>query len=451
MSAGRWVILISLLLVLLLVGAFLLHPLVRFTACLYFERFDAAASVYRSGSEGLREAAQGQLRLYLEEKQEKYLARELSYDQVMALLSPLGGTDLPQEDIDAAIQAVEKMEQARTDLARADGYAANGNYAEAIPLYRQSLMADEGAAYRLTQAETAYKNDLLRSAEAAMDEGRYEEAKRLLLDGEALLGDDEDIELALSDVDRMQADEAYAATVQQALDLLRDEGPDAAFAFAADLRRAAPDEYGYEYLEQLVRHRYEEDLCAQAEALGAADPAGAVALLDEGLSRLDSERMRQLLSEIRSAMVYWLTDLPVLRDETGNGRTGAQSTLMRDGVLTDSQGDPYTHSLWADLGSLTFSLDGGFDAFTGTVAFPQGQQADLYRASATLQIYGDGVLLAEFKDMDGESAPLPFSLPVTGVGELTLRWTSEGANGWKDWGIFATVFDGRLIPAGGLS
>ena len=46
MSAGRWVILISVLLALLLVGAFLLHPLVRFTACLYFERFDRAEAVY---------------------------------------------------------------------------------------------------------------------------------------------------------------------------------------------------------------------------------------------------------------------------------------------------------------------------------------------------------------------------------------------------------------------
>ena len=51
----------------------------------------------------------------------------------------------------------------------------------------------------------------------------------------------------------------------------------------------------------------------------------------------------------------------------------------------------------------------------------------------------------EFKNMDEASAPLPFSLPIAGVKELTLTWTSEGAGGWKDWGRFATVFDGRLL------
>ena len=49
--------------------------------------------------------------------------------------------------------------------------------------------------------------------------------------------------------------------------------------------------------------------------------------------------------------------------------------------------------------------------------------------------------------MDDASAPLPFSLPISGVKELTLAWTSKGASGWKDWGRFATVFDGRFLVA----
>ena len=444
MSAGRWVILISVLLALLLVGAFLLHPLVRFTACLWFERFDRAEAVYRSamaGSESLDAAARGQLQRYTALKWEAYHSQALTYAEAMAVLSPLSKTSLPQADIAACVQAVDAMEAARGDLAQADASAAGGDYARAIPLYRQSLIADEGAAFRLAQAEAAYKDRLLLEAEAEMSAGQYDEAERLLLDGESLLGADDDLALALSDVRRMQADEAYAATVTKALGLLREEGPEAAFRFAADLRSEDPDAYEYEYLEQLVRHQYEEDLCAQALALQATDPAGACALLEEGLTRLDSDRMRSLEAEIRAAMVCWLTDMPVLRDETADARTGAQS-------LTDAQGGRYTHSLWADLGSLTFSLEGGFDAFTGTVAFPQGASSDIYRASATVQVYGDDRLIAEFKDMDANSAPLPFSVPVAGVKELTLRWTSEGGNGWKDWGRFAAVFDGRLIPLG---
>ena len=146
-------------------------------------------------------------------------------------------------------------------------------------------------------------------------------------------------------------------------------------------------------------------------------------------------------------MIFYLVDRPILRDETASPRTGAISTVARDQVLSDVHANEYAHSLWADAGSVTFALDEDFTTFAGTVAFPQGEKADLYRASATLQIFGDGILLAEFKDMDDASAPLPFSLPISGVKELTLAWTSKGASGWKDWGRFATVFDGRFLVA----
>ena len=59
----------------------------------------------------------------------------------------------------------------------------------------------------------------------------------------------------------------------------------------------------------------------------------------------------------------------------------------------------------------------------------------------------DGKLLSEFKNIDSSSSPFPFSLPVDGVDELTLIWTCSGANGWKDWGHFATLFDGTFQSA----
>ena len=452
MKRGKWIALISLLLLILLLGAFLAHPLVRFTASLYLERYDRAESVYLSGirdSERLDRAAREQLSRYVAKTAKSYFDGELSYDEAMAVLSPLSQTDLPQEDIAPTIQAVQEMETARTDLAQADAGAAGGDYARAIPLYRQSLMADEGASFRLRQAEAAYKNSILDQAEGAMDAGAYAAAEAVLLDGLSLLDADEDLTHALEDVRRLQADEAYAAEVAQALRLLREEGPEAAFRYAADLREKAPDAYEYAYLEQLVRHEYEDEMCSRAQALRYADPAGACDLLEEGLRWVDSDEMRTLHREIRSAITYWLGDMPILRDETGNARTGADSTVARDQDIMDSRSNVYAHSLWADLGSVTFSLAEGFDAFTGTVAFPLGETSDIYRSSATLQVYGDGLLIAEFKNMDADSAPLPFSIPVRDMGELTLCWASEGANGWKDWGRFATIFDGRLIPPGG--
>ena len=54
-------------------------------------------------------------------------------------------------------------------------------------------------------------------------------------------------------------------------------------------------------------------------------------------------------------------------------------------------------------------------------------------------------MIAEFKNIDITSKPAPFSLPVDGVDELALSWICDGANGWRDWGRFATIFDGELL------
>ena len=452
MKTAKRIILI-LLPVVLLMGALLLDPLVRFVLALRLNRANDAAAVYSAHilvSERLEQKAKEQLREFVERHRDRYFQKELTYDQVMSVLFPLSQTNLPQEDIERCIQAVEERERARRDLIEADTYAANGAYAHAIPFYRQALSADESAVYRLQQAEAAYKIRLLDEAEAAMDAGEYRKAESVLLDGLSVLVDDDDLTRARMDVSRMEADAVYDARIEEARRCLREDGPEAAFGYLADLQAQAPDEYGIRYMEQLLFHEYEEDICARALSLQAKDdPKSACALLEEGLRWIDSDRMKTLRGEIRAAITYWLGDMPVLRDETADARTGAASTVIWDQAEMDSLANAYQHSLTVDLGSINFSLKGEFAVFVGTVACPMGETSDIYQASATLQVFGDGRLIAEFKDVDSASLPIPFSIPVEGVQELALQWTSEGANGWRDWGRFATVFDGRLLSSVG--
>ncbi len=452
MRIAKRILFISVLLM-LLAGALLMDPMIRFIVDLHFQRFERAAAVYSSQllvSDELDKEAKEQLQGYVERWQDKYFARELTYDQVMAVLSPLSRTVLPQEYISRCVHGVNEMEKARTDLAQADIHAVNGNFAAAIPLYRQSLVADDGAAFRLQKAEADYESQLLQEAETAMDEGKYLIAENVLLDGLTVLESNDDLTRALEDVRRMEADALYGAQLTEARRLLQMDGPEASFQYVRTLRQQAPDQYELAYMEQLLYHEYEAERCFSALAMQTeGDPSGACALLEEALLHLDSERIKALRQEIRTSIVYWLGDMPVLEDETGSMRTGSRSTVALDQVLMDSGSNEYTHSISADQGSLCFSLEGTFDTFTGTVAFPLGETADIYRASATLQVYGDDRLIAEFKEMDSSSLPIPFSIPVEGVRVLKLRWTSEGANGWKDWGRFATVFDGRLVPPGG--
>ena len=452
MKTVKWLILILLLLA-LLCGYVLADPLVRFSVDLRAGRFDHAQAVYSarlSASTVAREEAADSLQRYVDRQLSRYYEHRLSHDGLMTILTTLSDADLPQDDIDRCLQAANEMEKARADLVQADDRFASGDYANAIPLYRRSLVADDSARLQLEEAESAYKAQLLEKAESAIERRRVEGIEQMLMAGMSVLGPDDDLSAAMADVHRLKEDQAFDALTAEALQLLTEDGPEAAFRYVADFRQQAPDEYRLEYLEQLLRHEYEENVCSQALSLrDAGRSLDACSLLEEGLRFVDSQRMQILLAEIRATLPVFLSDLPVSLDETANARTGAQSSVAWDQILQDALFNQYEHSVYADLGTLSLSLQGRFELFTGTVAFPQGEKADIYRKAATLQVFGDGKMMAEFKEMDASSAPISFSIPVGGVQELSLVWTSEGANGWKDWGRFATVFDGRLLTGAG--
>ena len=448
MKTAKRIIFISLL-ILLLAGTVLLDPLIRFTLDLHQERFLDAESIYLDhliASSTLRNESAEKLKRYLEKQLARYFAKKLRYDRIMGILSNLSETCLPQQDVERCRKAAEEMEQARIDLAQADSFYQNGEYGSAIPFYRRSLIADESASFRLEQAEALYQNSVLDMAEAAMASGRYEDAEAALSASIEILDHDDDLLAAVEDVRMLKAGQTYHAWAEEARRLLHADGPKSAFAYLADLQQKNTDSYELEYLDQVIRHEYEADICEHALSLReGGDSDSACSLLQDALSWIDSDTIKSLLAETRASMTFWLVDMPILRDDTASARSGVLSTISRDKALTDVQGNEYVHSFWADAGSIAFRLDEDYKLFAGTVAFPQGETSDLYRASATLQIFGDGSLLAEFKNMDMTSSPLPFSLSISGIRELTLTWTSEGAGGWKDWGRFATVFDGRFL------
>lgn len=444
-------IILIVLLILLFVGAILMDPLVRFVLALRMERFSDADAVYAGRINGssprLKTEADSQLTEYVAKQLQLYYDRGMPYDQTRRILSSLAETGLPQQEIDAAIRAADEMEKARQNLIQADGLYAAGDYGRAIPLFRQALIADESAGFRLEESKIRYKNGILDRAEAQMDAGEYEAAEDLLLDSiDVLKTGDADLAVALEDARRLKAGEIYNARTQEARRLLNTEGPDAAFGYVAELLRETPDSYELMFLDQILRHEYEEDICARAQSLReTGDPVGACSLLSQAMLCLDSERIKVQYAKTRADITFWLVDQTILWEDTANPKTGADSTIARDLSLTDSLSNEYKHSFWADTGSVCFAVEKDYSVFAGTVAFPMGEKSDIYRASATLQIYADGNLIAEFKNIEGASAPIPFSLPVAGIRELTLQWTSEGADGWKDWGRFATVYDGRFL------
>ena len=424
----------------------LLLPVSRFGFALLRGDPEAAGAIYGKMSEGslMKRGAFSLLDSYANRQMARYQAEKIPYEEALNRLTVLAQAEPKVQAIQEALVAAQT---ARRELSEGDALFAQGAYAQAIPHYRLALQGNAEAAGKLYQAQDAYRNQVLDLAIGLMKDEKYEEAQAALQAGLTVLEGDESFTAALADAQvlfdqKVFSDMSASVTIDA-------QSPADALAYVAQQRSLAPQDERWAYLEQQLRAQVEAEAYEKAQALRerGAYPA-AVAALDEGLALVDSPRLQALKGEIEALISYWICELTPSRDDTGSPRTGAASTVLRDQVQSDNRANLYDHSLSADIGSLTFSLGGGFSAFTGTVAMPFGSSSDYLRQSADLRIYGDGQLLAEFKGMDSQSEPMPFEISVENVNELTLFWTSQGANGWADWGRFATVFDGRLLPAG---
>ncbi len=141
-----------------------------------------------------------------------------------------------------------------------------------------------------------------------------------------------------------------------------------------------------------------------------------------------------------------LGDMEIFLRKTDGG-SSYQYSDEYDRYLTDNYGNTYSHSVSVGTGSLTYLVNHKYLTFSGTVAFPKGLYCDDYRSSATLSVYGDDRLIAEFKNINEATRPEAFSLNIGQYERITLKWTCKGRNIWEDWGYFATIFDGTLVRA----
>ena len=376
MKTIKAVILISLI-ALLLAVSLLLYPPVRFYLLLGMGRFDRAEAVYLSyltDSDTLKARAQKRLEDYAHRQLYGYYSGKLTYTRITELLNALSRTKLPQEEVEYCLQAAQNMEAARTAFAQAEKAFASTDYARAIPLYRQALIADEMASQRLEEAESLYRSQVLEQAKACMDKEQYEDAEAVLSDGLAVLeNDDVDLMAALRDARRMAADAAYAEAMEEARRLLSEKGPSAAIRFMDDLCASRPEEYALAYLKQQLLHEYEGDVLARAKALWqSGDTSGACALLEEGLRWINSADIAMLLGDIRGSIVYLLNDMPILRDGTANPRTGTDSTILWDGVLTDIRKKCLRPQPLGGLGRYSFRSFGGIRRVRGDGGLPPG-------------------------------------------------------------------------------
>ena len=141
-----------------------------------------------------------------------------------------------------------------------------------------------------------------------------------------------------------------------------------------------------------------------------------------------------------------LGEMEIFKKDTVAGSNYTHSDQY-DKYLKDTYNNEYEHSVSVGKGFLKYHVNQKFLSFKGVVACPKGKESDgFYRESTTLRIYGDDELLAEFKNFTDETEPVPFDINIAAYKMLTLEWKSKGNNAGHDWGYFATIFDGVLVP-----
>ena len=182
-----------------------------------------------------------------------------------------------------------------------------------------------------------------------------------------------------------------------------------------------------------------------ADAAAAYQSGGcdeALALLYSAPSEI-ADTSGALIDYYEKLRPVLLTNLDVFSTEGGTG--GYNVEIYRNEYLEDKYENSYSTSFSASTGKVKFLLNNAYKTFNGTVATPAGYDHDDFRDGAYIELLDDeGNVLYRSELCEAETKPQIFSVDVTGVELLTIRWTCIGDNVWSNWGYRATIFDGSL-------
>lgn len=201
-------------------------------------------------------------------------------------------------------------EQQRTDLvARADALAAEGRYAEAVPLYEQASALRGGAdvTVRLAEAELGRH---LAAGDAARAEQRWDDALAAYEQARHAIGDDPEAARRIDGrLDLMTLERDYYDSLAKAESELQAGRYDAAVeqlakaATLAETLSVPPGTVPAGEAEQRLRQvRYERELSKARQAMGLRQWQLARGYLIIAQRLIDTEEVRQLIAECEQQM-----------------------------------------------------------------------------------------------------------------------------------------------------
>jgi|GEM_PF-6125833 len=426
----------------------LFSPVSRVSRALDSGDYAAAGETFRksvSGNEKGEASVAEKVDLIVADLVEGFDDGTMEYSEVWQTLEALRMHGLPSDTLDGARVHVSALHASRESWIAAQKAFGARDYEATVAACDGVIREDEDYAEAQETKQKAlelWMESILNEASARMEENDYEAARAVLAQHE----------------DRFGAEAEYRAAIETC------EADALAYAISQEIASARGILYGGEfetafaYLDQVVETYGETDALREARAEMEADLSKIVREMAEGYYNVDSvDRAMAVLErglalvpedeEMAGLLAQYRASIPVILAETEpESFTGATegSALHTSQYLTDNTGNTYTTSVYANNGEAVYALGGQYASFTGTVAFPAGVSTGEERASARLDIYGDGDLLFTSEEMDETALPVFFELNVSGYEKLTLVWTCTGTDEGLDWGGFATLFDGAL-------
>lgn len=450
---GKAFILAGVAIVVVIATSILSNPVDRIMRGIQNDDFSDAAVVYQEkiadDSDKFRKT-HDEVTAYVEGLLEQYRNQEITYDYLMNKLYGIDQIGVLGREITYAYTEADYLHSCRETYASAEKAFDSGDYKEAISLYAKVADADfengEKAIEQYNQSVELFRADVVSVAQGYIDSGEYSMAMTLLEDALYVVPGDSELLSVQQSCIQAEYDDNIQSLVEEAQMYSSSHDYVGALSFLDSCILTYPEELILQQERSNCLADYETYIVTESLKLAnAGEYQHALSLAESGLNYFTSTQVTELTVIFKSHIPVILGEMEMFQNNTEGG-SWVTKTDDTDKYLVDNYGNEYANSLSVGCGSVTYLVNFKYQTFSGTVGFPKGLESDGARESATLIVYGDGVKIAEFANVNEASKPESFSLDISSYEKITLKWNCAGYNIWGDWGYFATIFDGLLIP-----
>lgn len=432
------------------------NPINNLIECFESADYITAKELYEEKIERNRkieEQAYKEICTYVSEQEKLFVDGEIAYDTVIGRLQAVKNSGIIGNSVRATIEKVEELNDARIYYIEAESAYEKKDYETAMELYsiasKYEFENTNDAIEKMATVSVLYRTDTIEEVKQCMEQHSYQQASLIINNALEKLGEDTELLLV--------KDECAKAEYEYTIQLLIEESEtyvsrlDYVGALECiDIHIASyPAEVKLLQVKERYLGEFEDYIVNESMLLAQGmEYEQAISLIKIGLKYFSSIQLEQLFDVYTSHIPVLLGDMEIFLNNTdgGSSLSAGGKTIKVDTYSEDNYSNKYEHSFYAGCGSVEYLTNYKYQTFTGTVAFPKGLDSDSFRTSASLYIYGDGQVIASFKEVNETSKPESFSLDIKNYEKIVLKWVSHGLNIWQNWGDFATIFDGSFMP-----